>query len=92
VIEAYRAKLELEKADIHTQLVVANQVLPVERCSHPFFKKRSEMQKKHLADIEEKFAVPILEMPLFEQEVIGVERLRQAAQSVLRDCCCLAEK
>jgi len=37
--------------------------------------------------MEKKFAVPILEMPLFEQEVIGVERLRQAAESVLRDCC-----
>jgi arsenite-transporting ATPase len=87
VIEAYRAKLDLEKAGITTQFIVANQVLPVERCSHPFFKKRSMMQRKHLAEIEEKFAVPILQMPLFEQEVIGLQRLRQAAESVLGDCC-----
>jgi hypothetical protein len=33
----------------------------------------------------------MLEMPLFEQEVIGLQRVRQAAQSVLRDCGCQAE-
>jgi arsenite-transporting ATPase len=67
-------------------------VLPVERCSHPFFKKRSEMQKRYLAQIVEKFGVPMLEMPLFEQEVVGVQRLRQAARTVLSDCGCGAEK
>ncbi len=87
VIEAYRVKLDLEKAGIPTQFVVANQVLPPERCSHPFFMKRSEMQKKHLNEIKEKFAVPILQMPLFEHEVIGMARLRQAGQAVLGDCC-----
>jgi arsenite-transporting ATPase len=87
VMEAYRAKLDLEKAGIRTQLVVANQVLPAERCSHPFFKKRSEMQKRYLGQIAEKFAVPMLEMPLFAQEVIGLQRVREAAESVLRDCC-----
>jgi arsenite-transporting ATPase len=90
IVEAHRAKLDLEKAGIATQFVVANQVLPAERCSHPFFKKRSEMQKKHLADIEKKFAVPILEMPLFEQEVIGLLRVRQAARTLLGDCGCRA--
>src|SRR5579875_319630 len=91
VIEAYRAKLDLEKAGIPTQFVVANQVLPAERCSHPFFKKRSVMQEKHLHEIKEKFAVPILEMPLFEQEVIGIARLRQAGKAILDDCCPVAK-
>jgi arsenite-transporting ATPase len=88
IVEAYRAKLDLEKAGISTRLVVANQVLPAERCSHPFFRKRSEMQKKYLAEIAEKFAAPMLEMPLFEQEVIGLERVRRAGRNVFADCSC----
>ncbi len=90
IVEAHRAKLDLDKAGIPTQLVIANRVLPPERCSHPFFRKRSEMQKRYLAQIEEKFGVPLLEMPLFEQEIVGLPLVRQAAHTVLSNCGCAA--
>ena len=90
VIEAYRAKLDLEKAGILTQLVIANQVLPADRCSHPFFQKRREMQERHLAEVSQKFDVPILEMPLFEKEIVGLHNVRLAAQVLLTDCGCVA--
>lgn len=88
IIEAHRAKLDLEKSGIRTQLVVANRLLPPERCSHPFFKKRSQMQKRYLAVIADKFGVPVLQLPLLEQEVVGLPRVRQAAQTLLNDCGC----
>lgn len=88
IIEAYRAKLDLERAGIETRLVIANQVLPPERCLHPFFRKRSEMQKKYLAEISQKFAAPMLELPLFDEEIVGIPRVRQAAFNVLANCGC----
>jgi len=88
IVEAHRAKVDLEKAGIPTQLVIANRVLPAERCSHPFFKKRSAMQKRYLAQVSQKFGTPVLEMPLFDQEILGLPKIRQAAEVLLRDLPC----
>jgi arsenite-transporting ATPase len=88
IIEAHRAKLDLDRAGISTQLVIANRILPDERCTHPFFKKRSEMQKRYLGQISDKFGTPVLKMPLFEQEVVGISHIRKAASVLLRDLAC----
>jgi len=88
ITEAHRAVLDLERAGIPTQLVVANQVLPPERCVHPFFQKRRAMQERHLAEMEQIFRLPILQLPLFEEEVVGVPRVRQAALALLPECGC----
>ena len=45
IVEAYRAKLDLEKAGIPTQLVIANRVLPAERCTHPFFENAARCRR-----------------------------------------------
>ena len=80
--EAYRAVEELKGAEIHTQLVVANQVLPEEFCTTEYFKKRKAMQDKHLKVINEKFDCEILQMPLFAEEIKGIEVIREAANAL----------
>ncbi|MFZ5969265.1 MAG: ArsA family ATPase [Bacillota bacterium] len=82
--EAYRAVEELKGADIHTQLVIANQVLPEEYCTTEYFKKRREMQDRHLSVIREKFDCDILEMPLFAEEIKGIDVIREAAEKLCK--------
>ena len=40
---------------------------------------RCQMQQAYLADIEQRFAVPILEVPLLDDEVRGLERLEDCS-------------
>lgn len=74
VLEAWRASQELATVGIHTGLVVANFVIPPEQVT-PFARARRAMQVKYLAEIRERFAVPVLEIPLLPQEVKGLEML-----------------
>jgi anion-transporting ArsA/GET3 family ATPase len=41
------------------------------------------MQQAYLADIEARFAVPILEIPLLDGEVVGLERLTELLERTL---------
>ncbi len=77
--EAYRAIQELKGAEIETQLVVANLVLPEEVCTTEYFKKRRTMQEKHLNVIYDKFNCEILQMPLLAEEIKGLNTLKEAA-------------
>lgn len=74
ILEAWRAAQELATVGIHTGLVVANFVIPPEQGT-PFARARRAMQVKYLAEIRERFAVPVLEIPLLPQEVKGLEML-----------------
>ena len=82
VIEAYRAMLDLKKANISTQFVVANQVLRKENCTNDYFKARRLMQEKYLGEINERFGLPVATMPLFETEIMGLEMVRRAGESL----------
>ena len=82
IIEAYRASQDLKEAGIGTELVIVNQVLPEEVCTTAFFKKRFRVQQKYLRQIEEKFGVPMLTLPLLEEEIKGLEALRRSAQLI----------
>jgi len=79
VIEAYRAMLDLKEAGIETQFVVANQVLDPEYCTNEFFIKRRKMQEKYLAEIKERFQLPVTIMPLLESEIKGLNIINKAA-------------
>jgi len=79
VIEAYRAMLDLKEAGIKTQFVVANQVLEPEYCTNEFFIKRRKMQEKYLAEIKERFQLPVTVMPLLESEIKGLSMIDKAA-------------
>lgn len=80
VIEAYRAMLDLKEAGIQTQFVVANQVLEPEYCTNEFFIKRRKMQEKYLADIKERFQLPVTIMPLLESEIKGLGMIQKASE------------
>jgi len=75
IMESYRAMLDLKDAGIETQLVVANMVLPEEVCANDFFKNRRQMQMGYLAEIGERFSLPVLQFPLMQDEVKGMDAL-----------------
>jgi len=75
--------LDLKDAGIETQLVVANLVLPEEVCVNDFFRNRRQMQLKYLKVINEKFGLPVLRFPMMQEEIRGLERLKQAARLAL---------
>ena len=84
ITESYRAMLDLKKAGIETQVVVANMILPEEVCVNDFFKNRRKMQMKYLKEIKERFNLPVLQFPLMEAELKGLQRLGVAVQEILK--------
>jgi arsenite/tail-anchored protein-transporting ATPase len=79
IVEAHRASQDLAAAGIPTQLVVANQVIPAEQVTNAFFRNRRAMQIKYLGEIERRFGVPVLVLPLLEKEIRGLPVVEQAA-------------
>ena len=84
ITESYRAMLDLKKAGIETQVVIANMILPEEVCVNDFFKNRRKMQMKYLKEIKERFNLPVLQFPLMETELKGLQRLGVAVQEILK--------
>lgn len=82
IMESYRAMLDLKEAGIETQLVIANMVLPEEVCSNNFFRNRQQMQMKYLKEIKGKFDRPVLQFPMMQEEIKGLERLTAAVASL----------
>jgi arsenite-transporting ATPase len=65
--------------------VVVNRVLP-DAVSDPYFDRWRAIQKGHLDTIDRAFAdVPRLRLRLFDDEMVGVERLRRMAQELYGD-------
>jgi arsenite-transporting ATPase len=83
IVEAARAIEELASLGIPLGLVVANMVLPDEASRTPFARARRQMQQDYLADIEGRFGVPVLEVPLLDGEVIGLGRLSELLDGLL---------
>ncbi len=82
IIEAYRASEELRTLDIPTGLVVANLVIPPEQATTPFTRARRAMQERYLAEIQERFEVPVLTIPLLPQEVTGLDMLAELGEQM----------
>jgi arsenite-transporting ATPase len=83
VLEAHRAAQELASLGIHTGLVVANQVLSDEAVTTPFGRSRRAMQEKYLAEIADRFRVPVVRIPLFPSEIRGLEVLAELGEQIL---------
>ncbi|OEH86617.1 hypothetical protein BHU72_10195 [Desulfuribacillus stibiiarsenatis] len=80
ILEAQRASEELRTVEIGTSLVVANLVLPLEHCNTPFLHSRWELQQRNLQEMKQRFGdAEILQLSMFEKEVVGLEMLKQAA-------------
>ena len=94
ILEAWRAAQELGTVGIQPGLVFANMVIPPEQADTPFTRARRLMQEKYLAEIAERFRVPLTQIPLLPQEIKGLEMLAelgvQIYQSdfIAREFCC----
>jgi arsenite/tail-anchored protein-transporting ATPase len=82
ILEAYRAAEELRTVGITAGLVVANFVIPAEQATTPFTQSRRAMQEKYLQEITQRFAVPMVQVPLLAHEVKGIPMLIELGQQV----------
>ena len=82
ILESYRAMLDLKEAGIETQLVVANMVLPEEVCRNDFFRNRRKMQIRYLKEIKVRFNLPMLQFPMLQEEVKGIEQLKHTLNNL----------
>ncbi|RJQ53330.1 MAG: arsenic-transporting ATPase [Nitrospiraceae bacterium] len=78
ILESYRAMIDLKDAGIETQLVVANMVLPEDVCVNDFFINRRRMQIRYLEEIQRRFNLPLLQVPMLQDEIKGLEQLKTA--------------
>ena len=82
IIEAERAIRELASVGIPLGLVIANMVLPEGACTTPYARARWQMQQGYLAEIDRRFPVPILEVPLLETEIRGLASVRRVVERI----------
>jgi arsenite-transporting ATPase len=74
--EASRAYTDLSLFEVPCDAVVLNRMLPPEAGELAFFRAWREQQAERRREIEERFApLPVLEAPLQDDEVTGLERL-----------------
>jgi arsenite-transporting ATPase len=85
ILEAYRAAEELRTVGITAGLVVANFVIPAEQATTPFTQSRRAMQEKYLKEIAQRFAVPVVQVPLLAHEVKGIPMLIELGDQVYGD-------
>jgi arsenite-transporting ATPase len=80
--EARRTYTYLSLFGFGVDSVVVNRVLPDE-VSDPYFARWRTIQKTHLDAVEDAFAeVPRLRLRLFDDEMVGVDRLRDMAHEL----------
>lgn len=90
VVEAYRASQDLAAAGIPTQFVVANQVIPADLATNSFFRSRQAMQTRYLREVERRFGVPVVVLPLMDQEIRGLAAVERAAGLLCGGTACSA--
>jgi arsenite-transporting ATPase len=80
--EAQRTYTYMNLYGYSTDLIVCNRLIP-ESVSDPFLSSVRARQQRYYKLIEEGFSpVPILDVPLFQQEMVGVETLSYMAAVV----------
>jgi arsenite-transporting ATPase len=80
--ETQRTYTYLNLYGYNTDVVVCNRLIP-EEVTDPYFTAWKELQQRHQALIREVFdPLPILNLPLFESEVVGFEDLRRVASAL----------
>jgi len=86
--EAKRTLDDLSLAGIGVQAVIANNVLENGDKNSDFFHKRAEMQQHYLEIADKLFLLPVFKIPMFDDEIIGLPRLKQVAEALFqRECC-----
>lgn len=83
--ESLRAHAYLSLYNVATDLVIANRIIPDE-VSDPFFKKWKESQQIYKQEIYDSFyPLPVKEVPLFSQEMCGMEALHRLKETLYAD-------
>jgi len=78
--EAQRSFTYFNLYGYSTDLIICNRLLP-DKIKDSYFRAWKDSQRKYHQIIEEGFApLPILDVPLFEQEIVGIPRLRTMAE------------
>jgi len=85
VKEAQRAFTYLSLYDYLTDLIVVNRVLPPE-VTDAYFDSWRRAQQRYSEMVEHSFApVPIMRSKLFDHEIVGMDNLREMADSIYAD-------
>lgn len=80
--EAQRALTYLNLYGYQVDLVVVNRVLPADAVG-AYFDQWRQAQTNYMQMIHEMFSpLPIVEIPMFEEEVVGFEMLRRMAEQI----------
>ena len=83
--EAQRTFTYLNLYGYPTDLIVCNRIIP-EKVADNYFQTWKENQKKYHQLIEEGFSpLPIFDVPLMEQEIVGIPMLRRMAKALYGD-------
>ncbi|MBN1936205.1 MAG: ArsA family ATPase [Anaerolineae bacterium] len=83
--EAQRAYTYLNLYGYSTDMVICNRVLP-SQVQDAYFQEWHTIQAQYQQTVQEAFApLPILSVPLFGREVVGLEMLRQMGQAIFGD-------
>ena len=86
--EAKRTLDDLSLAGIGVQAVIANNVLENGDKNSDFFHRRAAMQQHYLEIAKKLFQLPVFKIPMFDDEIIGLPKLKQVAESLFqRECC-----
>lgn len=86
--EAKRTLDDLSLAGIGVQAVIANNVLENGDKNSDFFHRRAEMQQHYLKIANKLFELPLFKIPMFDDEIIGLLKLKQVAESLFQTECC----
>jgi arsenite-transporting ATPase len=85
VKEAKRAYTYLSLFGYMTDAVIVNRILP-EGLADEFFRGWQKIHSKYQVEVENSFApLPILTVPLFDTEVVGLPMLKRMADSIYAD-------
>ncbi|MDJ0620047.1 MAG: TRC40/GET3/ArsA family transport-energizing ATPase [Calothrix sp. MO_192.B10] len=83
--ESLRAHAYLSLYNVSTDLVIANRIIP-EEVEDPFFQRWKENQKQYRQEIHDNFhPLPVKEVPLFSQEMCGMEALERLKETLYKD-------
>jgi arsenite-transporting ATPase len=83
--ETRRAYMYLSLYGYTTDLLVCNRLLPPE-ADGDYMRRWRQIQARYRQEIQESFApLPILDVPLFDSEVVGLESLRRMGRAVFGD-------
>ena len=81
IAETERSVAEISQLGVKLIELIINSILPEEVCQDSFVPV-SEMQQRHLVEIETRLAMPTRRMLLQDDEIKGVESLRQTGQTL----------